>query len=139
MVDRNEESLPQLKKSRTITGDEATPIFPGPLFPAVRRNASDQRDFSERDWVFPSFVLPQNPSKRSSSNKHRAASSSDASVTSPQLAAAAESKKIKLVTPSELTRPSSRTRTRDLKPFSLLLFLVMDPLAIFLSLLIRCI
>ncbi|XP_004305413.1 PREDICTED: ion channel DMI1-like [Fragaria vesca subsp. vesca] len=124
MVDRNEESLPQLKKSRTITGDEATPIFPGPLFPAVRRNASDQRDFSERDWVFPSFVLPQNPSKRSSSNKHRAASSSDASVTSPQLAAAAESKKIKLVTPSELTRPSSRTRTRDLKPFSLLLFLL---------------
>ncbi|XP_050376558.1 ion channel DMI1-like [Argentina anserina] len=130
MVDRNEESSspPQLKKPRTITGEDANPIFPGPLFPAVRRvytTASDQRDFSERDWVFPSFVLPQNPSKRSTKKHH--ASSSASSVASPQLAAD-QRKKIKLVTAIELTRPSSRTPTRDSKPShsssSLFLFLL---------------
>ncbi|XP_062026105.1 ion channel DMI1 isoform X2 [Rosa rugosa] len=158
MLDRNEESSkpdkpespPQLKKSRTISGDDATPIFPGPLFPAVRRistipsshnwpppdrhastTAADHRDFSDRDWVFPSFVLPQNPSKRSS-KKHASSDASTASQLAGATEAAAERKKIKLVpqpgreapSTSELTRPSSRTRTRDLKPSLLLLFLL---------------
>lgn len=175
MLDRNEDSSKpdkperplQLKKSRTITGEDATPIFPGPLFPAVRRistipsshnwppnrhqsiasnAAADHRDFSDRDWVFPSFVLPQNASKRSS-KKHGSSDSrakgADASshpITSQLTGAAdassssdhkpeAKRKTIKLVPPpgregastSELTRPSSRSRTREFKPFLLLL------------------
>ncbi|XP_034219770.1 ion channel DMI1 isoform X3 [Prunus dulcis] len=163
MLDGNEkpskpnkaESPPQLKKSRTVittASDDAgptTPIFPGPLFPAVRRistavasrqwpppdrrasNApADHRDFSDRDWVFPSFVVPQNTSKRgkklaSSDSRtaaahgklvdasHRIASQSPpaASVPKPE----AERKKLKVVpsgapasSSSELTRLSSR-------------------------------
>lgn len=163
MLDGNEEpskpnkaeSPPQLKKSRTVittASDDAgptNPIFPGPLFPAVRRistavasrqwpppdrrasNApADHRDFSDRDWVFPSFVVPQNTSKRgkklaSSDSRttaahgklvdasHRIASQSPpaASVPKPE----AERKKLKVVpsgapasSSSELTRLSSR-------------------------------
>lgn len=182
MLDRNEDSSKpnkperplQLKKSRTITGDDATPIFPGPLFPAVRRistipsspnwppnrhqsiasNAeADHRDFSDRDWVFPSFVLPQNASKRSS-KKHGSSDSrakgADASshpITSQLTGAAsssssyraeAERKTIKLVPPpgrggpstSELTRPSSRSRIREFKPFLLLLLVSHFPFSI---------
>ncbi|KAA8536575.1 hypothetical protein F0562_029053 [Nyssa sinensis] len=71
------ESRPLLKKSKTISDDSRTPHFPGPLFPAVRRistsppsshrsSDSDTNDplanhgigFSDRDWMFPSFLGP---------------------------------------------------------------------------------
>lgn len=100
------ERPPLLKRSRTISDGTrtATPHFPGPLFPAVRRvstissstpsllRPSDLRvsvddsdppssssssassslshhgDFSDRDWVYPSFVVPH-ASKRGHVNK----------------------------------------------------------------------
>lgn len=100
------ERPPLLKRSRTISDGArtATPHFPGPLFPAVRRvstisswTPSQQRpsdlrvsvddndppssssssassslshrgDFSDRDWVYPSFVVPH-ASKRGHVNK----------------------------------------------------------------------
>ncbi|RVW28157.1 putative ion channel POLLUX [Vitis vinifera] len=68
------ERPPVLKKSRTISDDVVpAPHFPGPLFPAVRRSspsppppppppasstAADVSGFSDRDWLFPSFLGP---------------------------------------------------------------------------------
>lgn len=176
---KKSESPPQLKKSRTVitttASDDAeptTPIFPGPLFPAVRRTSTlpptsrqwpppdrpasfsssssfnapaDHRDFSDRDWVFPSFVVPQNTSKRgkklpSSSSDSRAAHANKL-VDAPRRIASqpppaalvpkpeAERQKLKVVpnltsasSASESTRPSSR-RTAEFKR-SLLLVVV---------------
>lgn len=68
------ERPPVLKKSRTNSDDVVpAPHFPGPLFPAVRRSspsppplppppasstAADVSGFSDRDWLFPSFLGP---------------------------------------------------------------------------------
>ncbi|XP_034701803.1 probable ion channel SYM8 isoform X2 [Vitis riparia] len=66
------ERPPVLKKSRTNSDDVVpAPHFPGPLFPAVRRSspsppppppasstAADASGFSDRDWLFPSFLGP---------------------------------------------------------------------------------
>ncbi|XP_071931266.1 probable ion channel POLLUX isoform X2 [Coffea arabica] len=74
---------PVLKRSKTISDETRTPHFPGPLFPAVRRvstsppslnnrttsasssevsratTVSDQAfNFSDRDYVYPSFLGP---------------------------------------------------------------------------------
>ncbi|XP_009355444.3 ion channel DMI1 isoform X2 [Pyrus x bretschneideri] len=176
---KKSESPPQLKKSRTVitttASDDAeptTPIFPGPLFPAVRRTSTlpptsrqwpppdrpasfsssssfnapaDHRDFSDRDWVFPSFVVPQNTSKRgkklpSSSSDSRAAHANKL-VDAPRRIASqpppaalvpkpeAERQKLKVVpnltsasSASESTRPSSR-RTAEFKRSLLLVVL----------------
>ncbi|KAJ9687581.1 hypothetical protein PVL29_016173 [Vitis rotundifolia] len=64
------ERPPVLKKSRTNSDDVVpAPHFPGPLFPAVRRSspsppppasstAAGASGFSDRDWLFPSFLGP---------------------------------------------------------------------------------
>lgn len=73
------ENPPLLKKSRTINDDVH---FPGPLFPAVRRvstlppqrpsdlrvsvdndGPANQGNFSDRDWFYPSFVVPHAPKR----------------------------------------------------------------------------
>ncbi|KAF8404200.1 hypothetical protein HHK36_009083 [Tetracentron sinense] len=81
------ERRPLLKKSRTISDRSQTPgVFPGPLFPAVRRVSTsptsanrffvagnsietdplENRDneFSDRDWVYPSFLGPNTARNR---------------------------------------------------------------------------
>ncbi|KAL7237984.1 hypothetical protein ACSBR2_004145 [Camellia fascicularis] len=74
---------PLLKKSRTISDNNRTPHFPGPLFPTVRRistsTPSSHRSFDpdnispntdpfgtqgDRDWMFPSFLGPHASRRR---------------------------------------------------------------------------
>eukprot|EP01018_Ginkgo_biloba_P039364 Gb_08564 [translate_table: standard] len=65
---------PILKKCRTLSSSDDTPLFPGPLLPTVRRLHSspptisshihrhtdrDRDTHKDRDWFFPSNIRPQ--------------------------------------------------------------------------------
>lgn len=111
---KSEASQPVPKRTKTISGGEPR-HFQGPLFPVMRRNATlppPQRPadlrvsvaaeeapiaMSDRDWVYPSFLVPHAP-KRVSSDARRADKSSSTAASEAKPDEAQAKKKVKSAT-----------------------------------------